>query len=94
MSKYAQIRAIMGGQEEFNDKVKNGRVLKWFHNTVALDKEKRDLLASEIYKNLKGHGVTYVQKVQVRKYISYCISGGVAPLMPDTDKICVYIDNI
>ena len=38
MSKYSQLRSIMGGNEHYNDKTKYGRVLKWYNDSCGLSK--------------------------------------------------------
>lgn len=98
MSKYAQLRAIMGGTEDYNDKTKYGRVLKWYADSCGLPKPQRDEMAGAILERLIEKGVYYVQRVQVRNAkgsASRAIPGGLMCInFEDTDKICVYIDAI
>jgi hypothetical protein len=102
MSKYAQLRALMGGTEQFNDKVSTGRVLKWFADTAGADKATRDKVAKEVREKLQHLG--YVQKVQVRNWKTgraYYVGEGkgdnggdyMVSSWLDTDKICVYVDT-
>ncbi len=98
MSKYSQLRAIMGGTEDFNDKTKYGRVLKWYNDSCGLPKSERDEMAGDILEQLIDAGVYYVQRVQVRNAKGTASRGTEKGMMfidfDDDDKICVYIDAI
>jgi hypothetical protein len=98
MSKYSQLRAIMGGTEDYNDKTKTGRVLKWYNDSCGLNKPVRDRLAGELLEKLINHGIYYVQRVQVRNARGTASRGtenGIICIdFEDDDKVCVYIDCI
>jgi phosphoserine aminotransferase len=94
MSKYAEIRALMGGQEDYNDKTKNGRVLKWYANTSGLPLAERKLQASQVLQKLIDAGVWYVQKVEVRNATGSAFRDGFSIVFQDDDKVCVHIDPI
>jgi len=98
MSKYSQLRSIMGGNEHYNDKTKYGRVLKWYNDSCGLSKPERDKMAGELLERLIEQGVYYVQRVQVRNAKGTASRGYEEGMMfvhfDDDDKICVYIDAI
>jgi len=96
MSKYDLLIAAMGSKPLFNDKVKNGRVLKWYADTMGATLVERQL-AGKAKMNALKH-IPYVQKVVIR---NSTVSGGrfmgdewVSYTDDDYDKICVYIDEI
>ncbi len=98
MSKYAEVRAVMGSDELWNDRTKNGRVLKWYSNTVGATLAERKLQASQVLQRLIEAGVWYVQRVEVR---NATVSGGrwfgdtyYSYTDQDDDKICIHIDPI
>ncbi len=88
----------MGGTEDFNDKTKYGRVLKWYNDSCGLPKSERDEMAGDILEQLIDAGVYYVQRVQVRNAKGTASRGTEKGMMfidfDDDDKICVYIDAI
>jgi len=98
VSKYEQLRELMGGQEVFNDATKTGRVLKWYADSEGMPKGERDVLAAKIKERLVAAGAHYVQKVQVRnaKMSRNMWVGAQYKVMTfdDFDKICVYIDKL
>lgn len=98
MSKYSQLRALMGGIESYNDKTKYGRVLKWYNDSCGLAKPERNKIAGELLERLIDAGVYYVQRVQVRNAKGTASRGTEKGMMfidfDDDDKICVYIDAI
>lgn len=89
MSKYQDLRDLMGGQEDFNDTVVVGerRSLKWI-TSDCLELKERKALAAEIMQKLKAGGLTYVEKVVVRVWNA----SGRGSAFRDNDKICVYVD--
>ena len=96
MSKYDLLIAAMGSKPLFNDKVKNGRVLKWEADTMGAALAERKAAAEAKMTALKH--IPYVQKVVIR---NSTVSSGrfmgdewVGYTDEDYDKICVYIDEI
>lgn len=94
MSKYSQLRAIMGQVEDYNDKTKYGRVLKWYNDSCGLEKPVRDKMAGELLEKLIAAGVYYVQRVQVRNARGSTFRDGDCISFDDGDKVCIYIDKI
>jgi len=105
MSKYAALRAVMGGIEQWNDKGTNGRILKWEASTVGADIKSRKAAAAEILEQLRAAGVSYVQKVMVSNSKTsnvYFVGAGKGTNggsywvseYASTDKIAVYINAI
>lgn len=105
MSKYAELRAAMGGTEYWNDKGTNGRILKWYADTRGADKAQRKAAAEQILAKLHEVGLVYVQKVVVRnaetRGVYYVGKGNgtnggdyLVREYADYDKIAVYIDAI
>jgi phosphoserine aminotransferase len=98
MSKYAEVRAVMGSEEAYNDKSKSGRVLKWYSNKSGLSLAERKLQASQVLQKLIDAGVWYVQSVAVRNAkassVTFDGKGYRCIEWDDDDKICVHIDKI
>lgn len=97
MSKYDTLRGAMGCKEDYNDKTKYGRVLKWRSDGAPMDKVSRQKKAKEIFERLRARGLNYVTKVQVRSSIRtdiFMMADGKFKSFefPDDDKICVYVD--
>ena len=102
-SKYNALRVFMGSTEMWNDKSKNGRILKWNSSTMGATLKERKAQAAELFEGLRLLG--YVQKVEVRNAKSSSVhyvgvgngTDGGAYLVNEydvDDKITVYIDNI
>ena len=96
MSKYAQLHAILGGPQAYNDKVRNGRVLKWRSDQMGQTLAERKMQAGKLLERLLKEGVYYVQKVEVRnaKIHAYDSFAQIGYTYDDMDKICVYVDAI
>ena len=103
VSKYNALRVFMGSTEMWNDKSKNGRILKWNAKTIGATLAERKKHAEELFAQLSLLG--YVQKVEVRNAktsnVYYVGAGngtnGGAYMVSEyatNDKIAVYINNI
>lgn len=103
-SKYNGLRAFMDGNEKWNDKGKNGRILKWYADTTGATLEERKAVAAQIFEQLSLLG-SFVQKVVVRNAKTSTVhyvgagkgtDGGdyLVSKYADYDKIAVYIDTI
>lgn len=90
MSKYSQIRSLMGRQEFWNDGGKYGRILKWYADTRGATKAERDAMAAEIMERLTAARAVGVQKVRVMN----AVSNEYGMKSADYDKICVYMDRM
>lgn len=103
MSKYDALRAAMGSKELWNDKSKNGRILKWEADTISATLQERKAAAAKIFAQLEHLG--FVQKVVIRNAETssvYYVGAGngtnggthLVSTYATYDKIAVYINNI
>ena len=93
MSKYARLFAAMGGNPDYRDVSKTGRIFKWYSKTTGMTLADRKMEAINIEQGLRKIGVPHIQKVNIRNATASSFNGLRAITFNDYDKICVYIDK-
>ncbi len=89
MSKYAQLRTLMGGTEVFNTcRRGGGRSLRWNSKSIGMSPSERREAANKLFKELRDAGLHYIQKVEIKNMATTSSRIVDGKLVFNTTKVC------